>query len=137
MAKMFLISKNYDLNKQVKNYMQGTTNRILGSGIPISSTSYNTWLSNINKIDTEVVRIGSTEKNYYYLRLYKDPELIDIQVGLVLEGQNLHFKLETQLDLFNSNMRAPFDPILQPIVQLKPKEVKDFKILIKSCNVEV
>ena len=34
-------------------------------------------------------------------------------------------------------MRAPFDPILQPIVQLKPKEVKDFKILIKSCNVEV
>ena len=63
MAKMFLISKNYDLNKQVKNYMQGTTNRILGSGIPISSTSYNTWLSNFNKIDTEVVRIGLTEKN--------------------------------------------------------------------------
>lgn len=62
--------------------------------------------------------------------MLKDPEVIDINVKLVLEEKHGEIQVNVPLKLSNSNLSAPFEPSIIEIVSLKPEEIKDFRILI-------
>ena len=59
---MFMLIKNYDLNCQIKHHMEELSDRILGSGFSVSPTSYQNWITNLAKVDTEILKVGSSER---------------------------------------------------------------------------
>ena len=63
--------------------MEELSDRILGSGFSVSPTSYQNWITNLAKVDTEILKVGSSERQYNYVRLQNDPQIIDVNINLV------------------------------------------------------
>ena len=128
---MNLVCVNIPLNNQIKRHITSTSNRVLNSGISISTIAHREWLQKIKAIDNTNFVLKSTTKLYQCLRIDQDPGLFDLFIKIKQDGHYISFEIDSTLNLYgNNSFDSMFENSILNMVTLKPRESKEIKPMI-------
>ena len=136
---MNLLSLNTDLNLKMKTSLFNISQRILTSGLNVSTATSNMWLKNINQLNEEKIIIGHVDKTYASFDCtWNDSEtgVIEIKLSVKCNDRILKCVLETDIELNSYGDKVYFEPYHYDLVTLRSQEFKDLHKFFTSNKTE-